>query len=193
MDRSSTFDCSEDAEKLNDTRYIPTTTPHEAMLRDRTQAFVTNEHKGMEKLYYMMMYDRGIGSMTEEEKAKARARVFLNGLDKRTEEDKAKARALGFLNGLGKRTEEDKAKDVGKKRGALRAEHRAKISKARKGYVNSAEHKAKISKARKGCVFSDEHKVKMSKARKGCVFSDEHKAKMSKARKGKKRGAYIIK
>ena len=45
----------------------------------------------MGKLYYMMIYERGLGSMTEEEKAEA----FLNDIGSMTEEEKAKARALG--------------------------------------------------------------------------------------------------
>ena len=99
-----------------------------------------------------MLYEKGLGNITKEEKAKASALGFLNGIDSMAEEERAKARALGFRNsicsmaeeemararalgfryGLGKRTEEEKAKDVGKKRGALSAEHQAKISVAKK-------------------------------------------------------------
>ena len=48
---------------FKDTRYTDSTTTH-AMLRDFTQPFVSNDIKEFEELYYKMMYERGIGSMT---------------------------------------------------------------------------------------------------------------------------------
>ena len=166
---------------FNDTRYTPTTTPHDAVLRDPTQTLITYELKDLEKLHYMMLYENGIGNMTEEEKAESRA--------------------LGFQNGIGSMTEDQvRVKNAkisvtmtGKKRGPLSTEHKAKLGVANKGRNDNAECNAKISAAmtgRKRGPLSAEHKAKLGVANEGRKNSAEHNAKISATMTGRKRGAY---
>ena len=69
-------------------------------------------------------------------------------------------------------------------------ETRAKMSAAAKGRVFSAEHKANISKAKKGvCTTSDNQRRILSELAKTKVFSDEGRAKISASLLGNKRAA----
>ena len=65
----------------------------------------------------------------------------------------------------------------------LTAEHKAKMSEAKKGKKLSAEAKEKISQAQKGRKHTDEHRKKVSEAGKRRKHSAETKAKLSKATK----------
>lgn len=75
--------------------------------------------------------------------------------------------------------EHSRLHSTGKK---LAAEHRAKISAARKGQKHSEDTREKISAA----LNRPETRAKMSAARKGKKFSEEHRKKMSESQKGRK-------
>jgi len=75
------------------------------------------------------------------------------------------------------------------------AEHRAKLSIAKKGKPTwikgkhlSEEHRAKISEAHKGKTHSPEARAKMSASHKGKPLSAEHRSKLSAANKGNPSG-----
>jgi hypothetical protein len=89
------------------------------------------------------------------------------------------------------RSEEVRAKAVkggktwlGKTRGEFTDEHKAKLSQAHKGLVQSEEHKENVSKALKGKPKSEEHKKALSERAK--KMTDEHRRKLSDAAKRRK-------
>jgi NUMOD3 motif len=82
------------------------------------------------------------------------------------------------------------------KRIPFTAEHRAKLSEAKKNRDLSPaelEHVNKLHELRKGSQHSPETRARMSEALKGKKHSPETRAKMSEAKKGKKRKPFTAK
>lgn len=75
---------------------------------------------------------------------------------------------------------------LGKKRGPMSEEMKARISATKKGTKLSAEHRAAIGAAHKNRVFSNEHRASISAAKMGHKVSDETRKKLSEALKGRK-------
>ena len=176
-----------------------TTTPFLSMQRDSTILFITQDYKMIKAVYYRILYEKGLGKLTYDERVENGKKGYDEGLGKLTYDErvetyekglgkhnanmaKMKEEHLEWLAGVTDSEQEDE--DVIAFSNAY-TELCDKISEARKGKKHSAETREKISEALKGKTHSVETRDKRSGALKGRVLSAEHRENISIAKTGR--------